>query len=36
MTRAARHFKTRVITTPDAERAEAQVQPISEAEVTSA
>lgn len=36
VTRAARHFKTRVLTTPDAVRAEAQVQPISEAEVTSA
>ena len=35
VTRAARHFKARVLTTPDAERAEAQVQPISEAEVTS-
>ncbi len=36
VTRAAGHFKTRVLTTPDAGRAEAQVQPISEAEVASA
>lgn len=35
VTRAARHFKAGVLTTPDVERAEAQVQPISEAEVTS-
>ncbi len=36
VTRAARHFKARVLTTPDAARAEAQMQPISEAEVASA
>lgn len=36
VTRAARHFKTQVLTTPDAARAEAQLQPISEAEVASA
>lgn len=33
VTRAARHFKASVLTTPDAVRAEAQVQPISEEEV---
>jgi len=36
VTRAARQFQSRVLTAPDAERAEAQVQPISEAEATSA
>lgn len=36
VTRAARQFKVGVITTPDVERAEAQMQPISEAEVASA
>lgn len=36
VTRAARQFKAGVITTPDAEQAEAQVQPISEAEIKSA
>ena len=36
VTRVSRHFKARVLTTPDAERAEAQVQPLSEAEVTAA
>ena len=35
VTRAARQFKAGVITTPDAERAEAQLQPISEAEIAS-
>ncbi|HJU06520.1 MAG TPA: NAD(P)H-dependent oxidoreductase [Nitrospiraceae bacterium] len=33
--RAARQFKTGVLTTPEAETAEAQLQPISEEEVTS-
>ncbi|MDQ3754512.1 MAG: hypothetical protein M3371_07255, partial [Acidobacteriota bacterium] len=36
VTRAARQFKALVLTTPDAEQAEAQVQPISEEEVASA
>lgn len=36
VTRAARQFKAQVLTTPDAARAAAQVQPISEAEVASA
>lgn len=35
VTRAARQFASQVITTPDAERAEAQVQPISEEEIVS-
>lgn len=35
VTRAAGHFKARVLTTPDAERAEAQVQPISEEEAAA-
>lgn len=35
VTRAAGYFKARVLTTPDAERAEAQVQPISEEEAKS-
>lgn len=35
VTRVARQFKARVLTTPDAARAEAQVQPISEAEIAS-
>ena len=29
VTRAARHFATKVLTTPDVERAEAQIQPLS-------
>ena len=36
VTRAARQFKAQVLTTPDAARAEARMQPISEAEVASA
>ncbi len=36
VTRAARQFKAGVITTPDAEQAEAQLQPISEAEIAIA
>lgn len=32
VTRAARHFSAKVLTTPDAERAQAQVQPITEEE----
>ncbi|MBC7933392.1 MAG: NAD(P)H-dependent oxidoreductase [Rubrivivax sp.] len=36
VTRAARQFKAQVLTTPDAERAEAQLQPISDAEAASA
>lgn len=35
VTRAARQFASQVITTPDAERAEAQVQPISREEAVS-
>jgi FMN reductase len=35
VTRAARQFASHVITTPDAERAEAQVQPISQEEAAS-
>lgn len=35
VTRAARQFASQVITTPDAERAEAQVQPISKEEATA-
>ena len=35
VTRAARQFASKVLTTPDAERAEAQVQPITEEEATS-
>src|SRR2546423_14359553 len=35
VTRAARSFASQVITTPDAERAEAQVQPISKEEAAS-
>jgi FMN reductase len=35
VTRAARSFASHVITTPDAERAEAQVQPISKEEAAS-
>lgn len=35
VTRAARHFSTKTLTTPEAERAEAQVQPISEEEATA-
>ena len=36
VTRAAKQFASKVLTTPDAERAEAQVQPITEEEATSA
>jgi FMN reductase len=32
VTRAARHFSSKVLTTPEAERAEAQVQPLSKEE----
>lgn len=35
VTRAARQFSSQVITTPDAERAEAQVQPITQEEAAS-
>ena len=35
VTRAARQFASKVITTPDVEKAEAQVQPISEEEATA-
>ncbi|HEY3169616.1 MAG TPA: NAD(P)H-dependent oxidoreductase [Thermoanaerobaculia bacterium] len=35
VTRVARHFASRVITTPDVQRAEAEVQPITEEEAKS-
>jgi FMN reductase len=35
VTRAAKQFASKVLTTPDVERAEAQVQPITEKEATS-
>lgn len=35
VTRAARHFASQVLTTPDAERAEAQLQPISPEEASA-
>lgn len=35
VTRAARHFTTQVLTTPEVERAEAQVQPISPEEASA-
>jgi hypothetical protein len=34
VTRAARQFASKVLTTPDVERAEAQIQPISGEEAT--
>lgn len=35
VTRAARHFSTQALTTPEVERAEAQVQPISQEEASA-
>jgi FMN reductase len=35
VTRAARHFSTKVLTTPEAERAESQVQPLSTEEASA-
>jgi hypothetical protein len=35
VTRVARHFASKVITTPDVQRAEAEIQPITEEEAKS-